>query len=37
LPENLIGDGGREHMARDVPGVHGKGQYREREKYNGSD
>jgi len=37
LLENLIGDGTREHMARDVPGRSGKRQYGKREKYEGCD
>jgi hypothetical protein len=37
LLEELISDGGREHMAGNVPGRSGKGQYGKREKYKGCD
>jgi len=33
LAKNLVSNGGREHMAGDVPSRSGKGQYGKREKY----
>jgi hypothetical protein len=37
LPKDLVSDGGREHVAGDVPGQSGKGQDGKREKYKGCD
>jgi len=37
LLEDLVSDGSREHMAGNVPGQSGKGQYSKREKYKGCD
>jgi hypothetical protein len=37
LLEDLISDGGGEHMAGDVPSQSGKGEYGKREKYQGCD
>jgi hypothetical protein len=37
LLEDLVSDGGGEHMARDVPGGSGEGQSDKREKYEGCD
>jgi hypothetical protein len=37
LPENLVSDDPREHMAGDVPSRSGEGQYGKREKYQGCD
>jgi hypothetical protein len=37
LEKDLVSDGGREHVAGDVPGRSGKGQYGKGEKYKGCD
>jgi hypothetical protein len=37
LPEDLISNGNKEHMAGNIPGQRGKGQYGKREKYKGCD
>ena len=37
LPEDLVSDGGREHVAGYVPPEGGKAQYGKREKYEGCD